>query len=78
VPTVLLWRGYRFFFWSGDRGEPPHVHVRKGSGEAKIWLDPVRLDRAVDLSGREVNLLLRKVAEQQAAFMRAWHGHFGR
>jgi hypothetical protein len=40
MPTVLRWKGYRFFFWSGDRGEPPHVHVKRDAGEAKVWLDP--------------------------------------
>ena len=45
----LRWNGYRFFFWSGDRGEPPHVHVKKGAAEAKVWLDPVALATAVDL-----------------------------
>jgi hypothetical protein len=27
MPTVLRSGPYRFFFYSADRGEPPHVHV---------------------------------------------------
>jgi hypothetical protein len=76
MPTVLRWKGYRFFFWSGDRSEPPHVHVKKGAGEAKIWLDPLRLQRAVDLKDREIREILRKAQEQQAASLKAWHDHF--
>ena len=49
MPTLLRWNGYQFFFWSGDRGEPPHVHVKKGAVEAKVWLDPVALATAVDM-----------------------------
>jgi hypothetical protein len=25
-------------FYSNERGDPPHVHVRSGSFEAKFWL----------------------------------------
>jgi capsular polysaccharide biosynthesis protein len=77
MPTLLRWRGYRFFFWSGDRAEPPHVHVKKGSAEAKVWLDPVRLHVAVGLRGHELNTVVRTVHEQRDVFLRAWHDHFG-
>jgi hypothetical protein len=76
MPTLLRWNGYRFFFWSGDRSEPPHVHVKRGSAEAKFWLEPVGLATAVDLKSHEINSILRKVREQQPAFLRAWHDHF--
>jgi hypothetical protein len=61
MPTLLRWKGYRFFFWSGDRGEPSHVHVRKGKAAAKVWLDPIQLRYAVDLRPYEIADLLRKV-----------------
>src|SRR5260370_284948 len=28
MPTVLRWGPYRAFFYSNERGEPPHIHVR--------------------------------------------------
>jgi Domain of unknown function (DUF4160) len=77
MPTLLRWKGYRFFFWSGDRGEPPHVHVRKGKAEAKVWLDPVHLKYAVDLRPHEIAAVLRKVRDDRDAFVRAWYDHFG-
>jgi hypothetical protein len=40
VPTLLRIEGFRFFFYSTERQEPPHVHVEKGDGEAKLWLQP--------------------------------------
>jgi hypothetical protein len=76
MPTLLRWNGSRFFFWSGDRSESPHVHVKRGSAEAKFWLEPVGLATAVDLKSHEINSILRKVREQQPAFLRAWHDHF--
>jgi hypothetical protein len=45
MPTVLRSGPYRFFFYTGDGGEPPHVHVERDDCEAKFWLDPVRLER---------------------------------
>ena len=75
MPTVLR-KGYRFFFWSGDRGEPPHVHVKRDAGEAKVWLDPVALQNAVDIKDHEIRAILRKVREQRAAFLKAWYDHF--
>ena len=41
MPTVLYVKGYRFYFYAGDENEPAHVHVEKGDGNAKIWLEPV-------------------------------------
>ncbi|WP_146688159.1 DUF4160 domain-containing protein [Bradyrhizobium canariense] len=38
MPTVLRWGPYRAFFYSNERGEPPHIHVRSGDFEAKFWL----------------------------------------
>jgi len=29
MPTVLQIGPYRFFFYAGDRDEPPHVHVER-------------------------------------------------
>jgi hypothetical protein len=38
MPTVLRWGPYRAFFYSNERDEPAHVHVRAGGREAKFWL----------------------------------------
>jgi len=40
MPTILLVRGWRFFFYSNERGEPMHVHARKAETECKFWLRP--------------------------------------
>jgi hypothetical protein len=41
MPTVATIDGFRFFFYSEDRTEPPHIHVEKSNYETKFWLDPV-------------------------------------
>lgn len=29
MPTVLRWKGYRFYFFSNEGSEPPHIHIDK-------------------------------------------------
>jgi hypothetical protein len=36
MPTLLRWKGYRFFFYSADGWEPAHIHVAKDGKETKI------------------------------------------
>jgi len=39
MPTILLVRGWRFFFYSNERNEPIHIHCQKAEKECKYWLD---------------------------------------
>jgi len=39
MPTILMIRGWRFFFYANERDEPIHIHCRKAEVEAKYWLD---------------------------------------
>jgi len=78
LPTVLRWNGYRFYFFSNEGDEPPHIHVDKGGGTAKVWLDTLELARSVGLSNREIAELSAKVRDERDAFLEAWRGYFGR
>ncbi len=40
MPTILFVLGWRFFFYSNEGNEPPHVHGCKGDTECKYWLRP--------------------------------------
>ena len=77
MPTVLRERGFRFFFWSNERNEPPHVHVESGDGYAKVWLTPTELAESVGFSAREMRDLLSVVTQHRAAMEQAWHDYFG-
>jgi len=35
MPTVLVVDGFRFFFWSNEGTEPPHIHVEKADAAGK-------------------------------------------
>lgn len=64
MPTVLRRGPYRFFLYSGDRAEPPHVHVERDENLAKFWLDPVRLHESGGFRGAE---LYRVAARRRTA-----------
>ena len=61
LPAVLRSGPYRFFFYSADRDEPPHVHVESSRGFARTEL-------------RRMEAL---VGENGAFLVRAWHEYFG-
>ncbi len=77
MPTILRIGPYRFFFYSGDRDEPEHVHVERDDRNAKFWLDPVRLERSGGFSRSEVNRIRRIVEEKQQQLLRSWNEYFG-
>ncbi|HEV7223778.1 MAG TPA: DUF4160 domain-containing protein, partial [Pirellulales bacterium] len=52
---------FRFFFYSGDGTEPPHVHVGRDECEAKFWLDPTRLEWSQGFRRKELNRIRRVV-----------------
>ena len=45
MPTVLRSGSYRFYFYSHEPNEPPHIHVDRDDLSAKFWLHPVQLER---------------------------------
>lgn len=77
MPTVLQVGAYRFFFYSGDRDEPPHIHVERDDNVAKFWLDPVRLQSNGGFSRPEISTIARIVSEQRSVLLEAWSGYFG-
>lgn len=77
MPTVLRDGPYRFFFYSGDRDEPPpHVHVERDDCEAKFWLDPVRLERSRGFSGKEINLIRAIIDRSRQDLLDRWNEYF--
>ena len=76
MPTVLRVGPYRFFFYAGDGGEPPHVHVMRDTSEAKFWLEPVSLERNHGFKKKAINYLLRQVTLHAEELLEKWHEFF--
>jgi hypothetical protein len=77
MPTVMLEGPYSLLFFSSDRGEPPHIHVKRERLIAKFWLAPVELAKNRGFAGHELNRIARIVAEHEAILLEAWHEYFG-
>jgi hypothetical protein len=77
VPTVLRWEGYRFYFFSNEGSEPPHIHIDKAGNTAKYWLSDASLARNIGHSEQELHKLKKKVVEERERFLVAWNEYFG-
>lgn len=77
MPTVTRVGPYRFFFYSNEGDEPPHIHVRRDRCLAKFWLQPTVVASATHFSPHELATIARLVAEKREQFLEAWHEHFG-
>ena len=77
MPTVLRVGPYRFYFHSGDRVEPPHVHIGRDDNEAKFWIQPVRLHHNDGFRSAELRRDAEIVEENDEQLLEAWNGYFG-
>jgi len=77
MPTLLRVEGFRFFFFSNEGQEPPHVHVGRGDGVAKLWFAPVRLVYAHGLTPAELRRARELTVEHEGTFVERWHDYFG-
>jgi hypothetical protein len=77
MPTVLRSHGFIFFFYSHEPGEPPHVHVDKGDGSAKVWLENITIARNHGFKAQELSRILTLVREHRTMLLEKWHGYFG-
>ena len=78
MPTVLRVSGFRFFFYSLEGSEPPHIHVEHGDNIAKFWLVPVAVAESRGFRLHELNRVRALVIEHRLIFLEAWDAHFGR
>jgi len=75
MPTVAQIGPYRFFFYSNEGDEPPHIHVKREAKVAKFWLDPVGLVADGRFPQHELREIERMVKENQKRWIEAWDEH---
>jgi len=76
MPTVLREGRYRFYFFSNEGQEPPHIHIKAGSDQAKFWLDPIDLASNYGFGAHELNQIERIIEQHQIELIEAWNEHF--
>ena len=77
MPTVLRIGPYRFYFYSHEPNEPPHVHVDRDDATAKVWLEDARLARSRGFRPKELAVIIALASEHRVQLLEAWHEYFG-
>ena len=78
MPTVLRIGPYRFFFYSNERGEPAHIHVRRERALAQFWLEPVSLAKSKHYAAHELNVIRQHIENNRQTLLEAWNDHLTR
>jgi hypothetical protein len=76
MPKVLRIGAFRFFCFSREGNEPPHIHVERGVEYAKYWLGPVSLAENRGFRNHELTRIRKMVEEHREEFIVAWNEHF--
>jgi len=76
MPTILRVGPYRFFFYSNEFGEPPHIHIERDRSVAKFWLSPVSLAKSTRFSSIEIRKMQALVIEHRQTLLEAWDEYF--
>ena len=77
MPTVMRAGAYRFYFFSHETTEPPHIHIDRERFSAKFWLEPVGLAKNLGFGPKELRELQALVSDNRLSLLEAWHGYFG-
>lgn len=78
MPVALRVEGYRFFFYSNERNEPPHVHVEKGGAVGKWWLNPIRPAGMDGFKPPQLKRIHSILTQHQAVLLEGWNEHQNR
>jgi Domain of unknown function (DUF4160) len=78
MPVALRVKGYRFFFFSLEGHEPPHIHVEQAERFAKLWLNPVSLVKSRGFRSNELSEIQKIVEENLDTLLEKWNEHFSR
>jgi len=73
MPTILRVLGFRFYFFSQEGNEPPHVHIDKDAGTLKVWLDDLSVASSEGLKPAEIRAALRITREYRIVLLETWH-----
>ncbi len=77
MPTVFRQGPYRFFFFSNEGNEPPHIHVEAGGNYAKYWVRPVVFERSSGFRPHDLAEIRRIIVENENLIEEKWNEHFG-
>lgn len=77
MPTVLRVGPFRFYFYSHEPNEPPHVHVDRDEATIKVWLGNGEVAKSQGFRAHEIGDIVKLVIDHRTRLLEAWHEHFG-
>ena len=77
MPAILRIGAYRFYFYSHEPNEPPHIHIDRDNLSAKFWLQSVSLAQNIGFPAKELRKLQSLVIKNQTQLLEAWYEYFG-
>ncbi len=77
MPTILRSGPYRFYFYSHEPNEPPHVPMDRENLSAKFWLNPVSLAQNQGFRPKELQQVQALMEESRQRFLEARNDYFG-
>lgn len=75
MPTILIIKGFRFFFYVNDHS-PMHIHIERGDGTAKFYLEPLELVKSKRFKASEIAEIRYIVTEHLELFKDKWYDYF--
>lgn len=78
MPTVLIIKGYRFFFYSREGTEPIHIHVEKDDNVAKFWIEPLVLVENHGFISSELLVIMEIIEQNKQLIKNKWNEHFNK
>jgi hypothetical protein len=78
MPTILRSGKYRFFFFSNEGYESPHIHIESDDNYAKFWLEPIALSRSIGYNAKEINEIRKIILENNNFLKDKWNEYFNR
>ena len=77
MPTIFHIGPFRFYFFSHEPNEPPHVHVDRDAATIKVWLEPVEVAKSRGFRAHEIGGIVTMVEDNRERLLEAWHEYFG-
>ena len=75
MPTIFIFFGFRFMFYSNDY-EPVHVHIFKDGNEAKYNVTSIEQIYNHGFKKQELALIESIIEENQDIIIERWKAHF--
>jgi hypothetical protein len=76
MPTIFIFLGFKFSFFSNDH-EPIHIHVTKGGSHAKFNILPdVKLDKNDGFKKSELKMIEALIEENKEIIIERWNNFF--